>query len=390
MLNWVDLECPICCDIVSGAVQTPCCKKNYCSSCLGKWIKSHRNCPSCRNEIESIDKCSHSAEIDVLALEISIICPNKSCGDQFARRDLKKHIKECKFQPVKCPNDPLCKIVRMELFNHQENCQYLELECPDCKVKVKRKRFLNHHNECPEVKFDCDMNCGMKIHRKNLVLHKDQCPEQVIACYFVSKGCTQNQIKRKDYIKHLESEVGFHLDMAVRNLDKKIENLQLQLHTKKSKQITQFEFGSKSLTSYEDGAFIEKVSGGNSWNSCIFAHKPSKKITFRLVSESNGIAFGFCSKHQQSLDTLISSKNVGFWCSAENGSTVIHPNKNVFNKHLVLKTNDIVKLVYDPNKQVVLYINERKVYVVDVSLGEGFLHPCFEFFKEGSKVQILS
>jgi hypothetical protein len=45
-----DDNCCICISKPEDMVVTPCCKKEFCSSCLKKWVSVNRSCPTCRNK----------------------------------------------------------------------------------------------------------------------------------------------------------------------------------------------------------------------------------------------------------------------------------------------------------------------------------------------------
>ncbi|EGW31323.1 uncharacterized protein SPAPADRAFT_61890 [Spathaspora passalidarum NRRL Y-27907] len=47
----VDLECPICTEIMIVPVTTKC-RHSFCYRCMYRWCKLHRSCPTCRYSIK--------------------------------------------------------------------------------------------------------------------------------------------------------------------------------------------------------------------------------------------------------------------------------------------------------------------------------------------------
>jgi hypothetical protein len=46
-----DIYCFICCSENVSGVTVKCCNKNFCSSCLSRWLKDNKSCPHCRETI---------------------------------------------------------------------------------------------------------------------------------------------------------------------------------------------------------------------------------------------------------------------------------------------------------------------------------------------------
>lgn len=63
------LGCPICCDIFTDVVETPCCHLCYCQACLDEWLQKKATCPSCRQEIV-ITSCKPNIPLRRLVQEL--------------------------------------------------------------------------------------------------------------------------------------------------------------------------------------------------------------------------------------------------------------------------------------------------------------------------------
>eukprot|EP01084_Bolivina_argentea_P099993 179647_1 len=88
------LECPICCDIATNAVESVCCNKIFCSQCITEMKESNGvnvECPLCRNKDM---KTKESVLARRMIMELTIDCPNK-CDSKIIKTKLKDHLKMC-------------------------------------------------------------------------------------------------------------------------------------------------------------------------------------------------------------------------------------------------------------------------------------------------------
>ena len=67
-----------------------------------------------------------------LVLELSITCPNENCDTVVRRCDMDRHVAECEWTLIECPNNAeQCGfIVRKDLKHHiTETCEYRLVDC---------------------------------------------------------------------------------------------------------------------------------------------------------------------------------------------------------------------------------------------------------------------
>lgn len=93
------LKCPICSEVFTEPV-LPGCGHTFCKKCIETWIKVNFACPICR---ERIDKKKLGVNrIAKLAVEdLEVICLNKGCSWTGKYESLKRHEKDCLFNPTK-------------------------------------------------------------------------------------------------------------------------------------------------------------------------------------------------------------------------------------------------------------------------------------------------
>ena len=158
-----------------------------------------------------------------------VSCLNLECDWEGKLSQLNIHMKkECKYQPVKCPNKE-CKLIllRKELNYHLIHCYYdesIKIKCNFCKKEIRKRNIEEHFEECPEILIDCDKNCGKKIKRKDLVQHKLVCFENIMKCKFWIFGC-KKLIKRKYKEDHEKLEIYNHYNLINEFYKNKIEDI---------------------------------------------------------------------------------------------------------------------------------------------------------------------
>ena len=158
-----------------------------------------------------------------------VSCLNFKCDWEGKLSQLNIHLKkECKYQPVKCPNKE-CKLIvlRKDLKYHLINCYYdesIKIKCNFCKEEIRKRNIEEHFEKCPEILIDCDKNCGKKIKRKDLVQHKLECFENIIKCKYWNFGC-KKLIKRKYKEDHEKLEIYNHYNLINEFYKNKIEDI---------------------------------------------------------------------------------------------------------------------------------------------------------------------
>ncbi|CAD8079111.1 unnamed protein product [Paramecium sonneborni] len=51
-----DIHCPICDDLIYQCVSLMPCLHNFCGACFSDWMAKQKTCPSCRNDVQSVNK----------------------------------------------------------------------------------------------------------------------------------------------------------------------------------------------------------------------------------------------------------------------------------------------------------------------------------------------
>jgi hypothetical protein len=126
-----ELICSICNKPFVEPVSTPC-DHTFCRECIKRWIeKNKKTCPTCRQEIKSIDQCIQvSRPLRNILDRLQIKC--LTCGQTGLQRDnFNEHINKvcqkmnisCSAADIKCP----WKGLREELQQHLTSCKFESL-----------------------------------------------------------------------------------------------------------------------------------------------------------------------------------------------------------------------------------------------------------------------
>eukprot|EP01117_Protostelium_nocturnum_P020567 TRINITY_DN9315_c0_g1_i1.p1 TRINITY_DN9315_c0_g1~~TRINITY_DN9315_c0_g1_i1.p1 ORF type:complete len:445 (-),score=124.72 TRINITY_DN9315_c0_g1_i1:31-1365(-) len=240
MANETDrfFDCPICEEVFKDAVETPCCHKCYCRSCIHSWLAKSGSCPECRAIIQKKEDCKPNLPIQRLISTFPVKCFNHEfgCNASLVRGNLEDHRAHCEYEKVACPLNLLCEhVFKKDLQNHiTSECELRPINCPRCATPLEQSIMLEAHNaiDCPFVDVECQA-CLKILQRVNLDKHvNEECTEQLDHCSFCKYGCTFPPKKREDIKKHIEENTKEHLALLVDVVEQKntlIESLTNEL-----------------------------------------------------------------------------------------------------------------------------------------------------------------
>lgn len=142
--------------------------------------------------------------------------------------DLELHTKSCPYQLTQCIFCRM-KVENWELGEHHQVCGEYPVECGSCKqTGIPRSQMTIHRErDCPATIVRCH-SCDNTYRRSNLSSHlRYKCPEQDVPCLLEEFGCNE-EVKRKDQVKHIEERVVDHLGIIVSAMKAQKEKLAQQ------------------------------------------------------------------------------------------------------------------------------------------------------------------
>lgn len=94
------LECLVCQDVLSDAVETSCCGSVFDKDCIERWVNERGTCPLCRESL-SYSMMVPNRHVQRMANELKVTCPY--CPFQCKRAELNCHKEECDNRPLDPP-----------------------------------------------------------------------------------------------------------------------------------------------------------------------------------------------------------------------------------------------------------------------------------------------
>ncbi|XP_062577603.1 zinc finger protein 883-like, partial [Saccostrea cucullata] len=154
-------------------------------------------------------------------------CSFSCSGENF--RKLEKHLQECWYLPIQCPNRKCPFTSRRNVMKkHLEECEFSIQKCPveNCTIKMQRHKMASHIRVCPNRLVSCEnesYGCTAVVPFKDHKKHLSGCPwapqhcedcggmylqkdQQRHDCPFAIKECPhcEKLFARKDLFKHLQ------------------------------------------------------------------------------------------------------------------------------------------------------------------------------------------
>ena len=134
-------HCSICYNVLKEPMM---CRNNehiFCRECITEHlnVNSH-TCPEC-NEDLTVDTLRRARLATNYLSELKIKCDysDRGCQEYIRLAELKCHVENCGFAPVKCSNEECEMMVnKRELIHHESSvCEYRKVKCHNC-VKIEQ------------------------------------------------------------------------------------------------------------------------------------------------------------------------------------------------------------------------------------------------------------
>ncbi|XP_011404258.2 PREDICTED: TNF receptor-associated factor 5-like isoform X2 [Amphimedon queenslandica] len=207
----VDIECPVCLNILTDPHQVSCCGRNFCGYCIERIKASNGACPICKQVEYRFFPDKKCLRI-INGLQVHCTNKSKGCEWRVELRSLSIHLNhgkregECLYEEVQCQH-VLCskKEGRCYLKNHEQNeCPQRPYQCQFCKVEGAYFFITEDHStNCSSYPVPCPNTCtSSHMSRQRLNSHiAVHCPLQPVNCAFSWAGCNEKPL-RKDMEAH--------------------------------------------------------------------------------------------------------------------------------------------------------------------------------------------
>ena len=243
----VEIECPVCLNILTDPHLVSCCGHNFCGSCIERVKASNGSCPVCKEE-------EYQAIPDKKCLRLinglEVYCSNKEKGCQWKGelKNMSTHLNkekregECQYEEVKCQYEKCQeRKQRRYLGDHEDK------ECPQrpfqCQYCGEEGTFLSitkdHYEECSQYPVTCPNKCvSTNMPRGSLTAHVNtECPLEPVDCVFSWAGCNDKPLRKDVHVHTADTKHMTLLAVACGQLKK--ENEQIKEENKQIKEVSE-------------------------------------------------------------------------------------------------------------------------------------------------------
>ena len=235
----IDIECPVCLNILSKPHLVSCCGHNFCEDCIERVKASNGACPMCKER-------RYQSFIDKKCLRIinllQVYCTNKEKGCQWKGelKNLSTHLNkgeregECQYEEVKCRYEK-CeeKGQRQYLKHHEDNdCLQRPFECQYCNTTGTYHSITEeHYKKCSKYPVLCPNQCTLtQMPRGSVTDHvNNECPLQPVDCVFSWAGCKEKPLRKDIELHTTDTKHMMILAVACGELKKENEKIKDQI-----------------------------------------------------------------------------------------------------------------------------------------------------------------
>ena len=234
----VEIECPVCLNILTDPHLVSCCGHNFCGSCIERVKASNGSCPMCKEKKYQsfIDKkCSR------IINGLEVYCSNKEKGCQWKGelKNMSTHLNrekregECQYEEVKCRIGK-CQERRQRRylkFHEDKVCPQRPFQCQYC---GEGGTFLSitkdHYEECRQYPVTCPNKCvSTNMPRGSLTAHINECPLEPVDCVFSWAGCNDKPLRKDVHVHTADTKHMTLLAVACGQLKKENEQIKEEI-----------------------------------------------------------------------------------------------------------------------------------------------------------------
>ena len=230
----VEIECPVCLNILANPHLVSCCGHNFCEDCIERVKASNGTCPMCnQRSFQAMVNKGHLRIINGL----QVYCTNRRRGCQWKGelKNLSTHLNkgeregECQHEEVKCRYK--CREIaqRQQLKHHEDKeCLQRPFECQYCKLKGTYHSITEeHYKNCSKYPVLCPNKCTCtQMPRGSVTDHVNkECPLQPVDCVFSWAGCKERRLRKDIELHTTDTKHIMLLAVACGELKKEIKEL---------------------------------------------------------------------------------------------------------------------------------------------------------------------
>ena len=266
----VDIECPVCLNILSEPHQVTCCGHNFCKSCIERVKASNGACPMCKErDFQAMVNKGHLRIIN--GLQVYCTKKEKGCKWKGELKNLSTHLNkgkregECQYEEATCRYK--CREIaqRQQLKHHEDKeCLQRPFECQYCKLKGTYHSITEeHYKNCSKYPVLCPNKCtSTQMLRGSVTDHVNkECPLQPVDCVFSWAGCKERPLRKDIELHTTDTKHMMLLAVACGELKKENEKVKQEMasvHGELKKEIKELKDENKRLND-KDKKIMEEL-----------------------------------------------------------------------------------------------------------------------------------
>ena len=199
----------------SSLLATTCCGENFCHSCIADIQKQGESCPACgEKEYTTLQHIKYQKRIN--CLQVYCRLKERGCDWSGTLEQLDTHLDpeqdNCQYVDTKCPLNCHMTIPKNKVEQHvAQDCVKRPYVCQHCNFKATYEEVVDKHlPECKYVPLQCPNLCGVTFERDFMEDHMKMCRLEEVGCEFSGVGCDgrfireyQEEHTRQNSQKHL-------------------------------------------------------------------------------------------------------------------------------------------------------------------------------------------
>ena len=228
-----DFYCKKCALVARQLTFTSCCEETYCHACIADIQEQGKPCPACEQEaFTTVELMKYRKRVNQLQVYCSL--KERGCDWSGTLEQLDTHLDpdqdNCQYVDTECPLNCHMTIPKNKVEQHvAQHCANRPYVCQHCNFKATYEEVVDKHLlECKYVPLQCPNLCGVTFERDFMEDHMKMCRLEEVGCEFSGVGCDGRFI-REDQEEHTRQNSQKHLTLTASLAVETKEQLQLKL-----------------------------------------------------------------------------------------------------------------------------------------------------------------
>ena len=228
-----DLYCKKCTLVARRLTVATCCAESFCHACIEDTREQGKPCPECgKTDFTTFEHVKNQRRINCLRVHCSM--KERGCDWSGTLEQLDTHLDpdqdNCQYVDTKCPLNCHMTIPKNKVEQHvAQHCAKRPYVCQHCNFKATYEVVVDKHlPECKYVPLQCPNLCGVTFERDFMEDHMKMCRLEKVGCEFSGVGC-DDRFRREDQEEHTRQNSQKHLTLTASLAVETKEQLQQKL-----------------------------------------------------------------------------------------------------------------------------------------------------------------